>query len=303
MGRVVVVGSVNADLVVQVEVRPRPGETVRGGPLSVGPGGKGANQAVAAAVVGADVALVGAVGDDAHAEVALSGLRRAGVDLTEVDVAPGATGTAVIVVTPDGENAIVVSPGANGTVQPERAADAVDRAPGGTVVVLQLELPPATVAAAVRQAAGRGLRVVVNAAPAATLDTAVLAACDPLVVNASEAAVLLGLDAVDDPAAAARALLALGPRSVVVTLGAQGAVHATQGSDEVRGVTPPRVDAVDTTGAGDAFVGALSAALADGRVLHDAVELATLVGTLAVRRAGAQSSYPDATEIEEARRA
>ncbi|WP_318241349.1 ribokinase [Cellulomonas avistercoris] len=303
MGRVVVVGSVNADLVVQVQARPRPGETVRGGPLAVGPGGKGANQAVAAAVVGAEVTLVGAVGDDTHADVALRGLRRAGVDLTEVDVAPGATGTAVVVVTPDGENSIVVSPGANGTVQPGRAAAAVDRAPAGAVVVLQLELPAATVEAAVRQAAARGLRVVVNAAPAAALSPAVLAACDPLVVNGSEAAVLLGQDAVGDPAAAARALLALGPRSVVVTLGAEGAVHASQGSEKVRTVTPPRVAVVDTTGAGDAFVGALCAALADGLDLGDAVGLATLVGALAVQRPGAQSSYPDAAEIAEARRA
>ncbi len=296
---VVVVGSVNADLVARVEAHPAPGETVLGGSLLVLAGGKGANQAVAAALLGARVALVGAVGDDAFAAPATASLRSAGVDLTALDVVGGPTGIAMITVAADGENSIVVLPGANGSVGADAVAAHADVVGAARVVVLQGEIPRAGTEAAARAARGR---VVLNLAPVLALDPDVVRLADPLVVNEHEArgalAVLRGTDpaspdgaAAGDHAQVARALVAAGVRSVVVTLGAAGALVAVPG-EEVVAVPAPEVRAVDTTGAGDAFVGALAHGLAAGDGLVAAARLAVRVGAFAVTRPGAQASYP-----------
>lgn len=290
---VVVVGSVNADLLTRVAQHPARGETVLGRTLAVLPGGKGANQAVAAARLGARTALVGAVGTDAFAEPALAGLRAAGVDLGAVAVHDGATGLALVTVADDGENTIVVVPGANARVDGTAVAGHAALVAAAAVVVVQGEIPRTGTERAAASSTGR---LVVNLAPVVDVDPAVLRAADPLVLNEHEAPLLLA--ALGAPATGAdadglaRGLLAHGVRSVVLTLGGRGALVA-DGTVPVL-VPAPRVPVVDTTGAGDAFVGALAHRLARGDDLVAAARTAVRVGAFAVGRAGAQPAFPGA---------
>lgn len=301
----VVVGSANADLVVAVERRPEAGETVLGSDLATHPGGKGANQAVAAARLGASTALLARIGADGHGDLLAESLRGAGVDASGVLVDGTPTGVALITVDPSGNNSIVVSPGANARLTPQDVRRAEPLLAAARVVSLQLEIPPETAAEAVRTAVRNGTRVVLNPSPPAPLPADVLAACDPLVVNEHEARHLLraaGHEAADaaSPQAWAAGLLAGGPRSVVVTLGERGALVAD--ADGVLPVPTPQVEAVDTTGAGDAFTAALAWRLARGESLADAARFAVRVGAVAVTRPGAQESYPTLEEVDEAGR-
>ncbi|WP_432095426.1 ribokinase [Streptomyces sp. bgisy100] len=315
-----VVGSANADLVVGVDRRPEPGETVLGSDLAVHAGGKGANQAVAAARLGARTALLARVGDDPHGRLLLGSLESAGVDTAGVLTGEAPTGVALITVDPSGDNSIVVSPGANARLTPDDVRDAGELLAAARVVSLQLEIPPATVAAAVRAAAEAGTRVVLNPSPPAPVPGDVLAACDPLVVNEHEARFLLrghpaaGEGATPEASAPeasapeasapeewAAALLDRGPRSVVVTLGPEGALVARpEGTIRVPSLS---VDPVDTTGAGDAFTGALAWRLGVGDDLETAVRFAVRVGAAAVTRPGAQESFPTVSEVAEVVRA
>ncbi|WHT19487.1 ribokinase [Crossiella sp. CA-258035] len=293
---IVVVGSANADLVTTVARRPAAGETVLGSDLRVSPGGKGANQAVAAARLGAGVAFLGAVGDDEHGQLLLESMRSAGVRTEHVRTPDRPTGIAHITVTPDGENSIVVSPGANGTLT---TAD-IDRAASviaiSTVVLVSLEVPMPAALRAIELARAAGVRTVLNLSPPGPLTADALAALDPLIVNEHEAGWLLGAETTSaDGPALAEALLALGPRSVVVTLGGRGAVVATP--DCVSTVAAPRVSAVDTTGAGDAFAGALAARLSAGDELLAATGFAVRAAAISVTRPGAQPSYPTRGEV------
>ncbi|HEU5473101.1 MAG TPA: ribokinase [Actinophytocola sp.] len=274
-----------------VERRPAAGETVLGSDTVTLPGGKGANTAVAAARLGGRVAFLGAVGPDAHGDLLLESLRAAGVDVTAVRRTDRPTGIACITVTPDGENAIVVSPGANHALR-TADVDRVDLA-GTRILVASLEVPVPVVEHAIAVAAAHGVRAMLNLSPVARLAPATLAALDPLVVNEHEAAALLG--SVGANATEVRRLLDLGPVSAVVTLGARGAVVVSPAGQ--REIPAPRVDPVDTTGAGDAFTGALAVALAGGAELADAAELAVRVAAFSVTRAGAQPSYPSAAEL------
>jgi ribokinase len=283
---VIVVGSANADLVVSVDRRPGPGETVLGSDTEVLPGGKGANTAVAAARLGARVSLVASVGADTYGQMLRESLDQAGVDTAAIRTSNRPTGVAYIFVTPDGENSILVSPGANGAL----TADDIEIA-DGKVLVASLEVPLPTIEHAVAVAAKQGLRAVVNVSPIAELSAQTLAALDPIVVNEHEAEALLGPEA--DP----RGLLDLGPKSAVVTLGARGALVIE--ADGVQEIESPRVRAVDTTGAGDAFTGALAAKLAEGLSLGDAARFAVKVAAISVTRRGAQPSYPTATEVSD----
>ncbi|ANZ18891.1 PfkB domain-containing protein [Streptomyces noursei ATCC 11455] len=293
---VLVVGSANADLTVRVARRPGAGETVLGTDLMESAGGKGANQAAAAARLGGRTALLARVGGDAYGELLLAAQRSAGTDVAPVIVDEHArTGTAMIIVDPDGDNSIVVSPGANAALTPDDVAAAKGVIAASAVVSLQLEIPLETVRAAAAAAEEAGTRVVLNPSPAPEdLDRELLAVADPLVVNEHEARALSGR-ADGSPADWAAALRERGARSVVVTLGGDGAlVLDDSGTTAVPGV---RVEAVDTTGAGDAFTGALATRLAGGATLPEAARFAVRVGAAAVTKPGAQPSYPTAEEL------
>jgi ribokinase len=296
---VFVVGSINQDFVLNVERRPEPGETVTDAQLSKGNGGKGANQAAAAALLGASVLLLGRVGDDGFGEPLVEALADKGVDTSLIEAAPdSSTGTAFITVTPDGENAITVAPGANRRLTVEdvdRASEAIAEA---RVLVAQLEVPNEVVLRAVEVAAGSGTRALVNLAPPFEVPRALLEKVDPLVVNEHEAAFLLGerVEGVDGALSAAPELLTLGPKAAVITVGEAGAVFADGESTDH--LSAPKVDAVDTTGAGDAFVGALAAQLAQGASLEEAVAYAVRAGAAAVTKEGAQGALPTPERVE-----
>ncbi len=299
MADVFVVGSINQDFVLNVERRPEPGETVTDAQLSKGNGGKGANQAAAAALLGAQVAFLGRVGDDGFGEPLVEALAEKGVDTSMVEATPGSsTGTAVITVTPDGENAITVAPGANRSLTDEDVDDAAEAIGGARVLVAQMEVSPEVVLRAVEVAAQNGTRALVNLAPPFEVTRKLLEQLDPLVVNEHEAAFLLGerVEGVDGALSAASQLLALGPRSVVVTVGKDGAIFSDGESTEH--LPAPRVDVVDTTGAGDAFVGALAASLARDDSLEDAVAYAVRAGAAAVTKEGAQGALPTTDVVE-----
>lgn len=282
-----------------MERRPAPGETVTDARLATHNGGKGANQAAAAALLGASVAFLGRVGDDGFGRPLVRSLADKGVDTGLVREVPGSsTGAAFITVTPDGENAITVAPGANRRLTAEDVDDASESIGDAKVLVAQMEIPPEVVLRAVEVAASSGTRVLVNLAPTFEVPRALLEKLDPLVINEHEAAFLLGerVEGVDGALDAAPRLLALGPGSVVVTLGEAGAVFS--GGESAQHLTAPKVEVVDTTGAGDAFVGALAARLAADAPLKDAVAYAVRAGAAAVTEAGAQGALPTPDVVE-----
>lgn len=299
MADVFVIGSINQDFVLNVERRPEPGETVTDAQLSKGNGGKGANQAAAAALLGARVAFLGRVGDDGFGEPLVEALAEKGVDTSLIEATPGSsTGTAVITVTPDGENDITVAPGANRSLTTEDVDAAAEAIEGSRVLVAQMEVSPEVVQRAVEVAVSHGVRAVVNLAPPFGVPRELLEQLDPLVVNEHEAAFLLGerVEGVDGAISAAGELLALGPKSVVITVGKDGAVFSD--GDSTKHLPAPEVDVVDTTGAGDAFVGALAASLARDESLEFAVAYAVRAGAAAVTREGAQGALPTTDVVE-----
>jgi ribokinase len=272
--RIAVVGSVNVDLVARCERLPRPGETVTDAMLSRVQGGKGANQAVAAARLGAEVAIVASIGDDEHGQEAVLSLEREGVDVSGVGRVPGPTGVALIVVARDGENQIVVAPGANALLGPERV-----EVNGADAVLCQLEVPLDAVEAAAERAQGL---FCLNASPARPLQRELLVRAGLVVVNKHEAEAL-DLDTCGG--------------LVAVTLGADGAV-LLEGGKEIARARPPAVDVVDGTAAGDAFCAALVVSLVAGRERVEALERACAAGALAASRFGAQPSLPTAAEVD-----
>lgn len=296
-GSVCVVGSINMDLVVRTPRLPAPGETILGGPFETFPGGKGANQAVAAARMGARVSMVGRIGADDYGQSLRAMFVREGVDATAIRATAGtATGVGVIIVDERaGENTIVVAPGANASLTPEDVESVAGIVRSAAVLLVQLESPFETVEAAIRIARGAGRRVVLNAAPAGVAPGAMLRQVDLLVANRGEAALLTGGAAEDDPLALARDALRLGPAAVVVTAGAEGACLAMRdGSLRVPSIP---VRAVDSTAAGDAFCGSVAAWLASGRSVEEAVRAGCVAGALAATRAGAIPSLPKAHDV------
>lgn len=295
MGLITIVGSINADLTAHVHRHPTPGETLLGTTATVSAGGKGANQAVAAALLGAKVAMVSAVGRDAYAGPATAQLRSSGVDLRGVKEVDGPTGLAIITVADDGENSIIVIPGANATVDANYVHSQRAVIADADIVVLQGEIPADGFARAVALASGR---VVINLAPVIDVDRDRLLVADPLIANEHEAGLILDQLGVphpnDAPAVLINQLREAGFSSVVLTLGAAGALVS-----DSTGLTPiptPSITPVDTTGAGDAFTGALVARLAAGDSLADAAAFAARVGAFAATGPGAQSSYPHASD-------
>ena len=298
--RIVVVGSVNTDMVVKSQRIPAVGETVTGGQFVMAAGGKGANQAVAAARLGAEVTLVARIGRDLLGDQAAANYQKEGIltDFLFRD-AEQATGVALILVDARGENLISVASGANHALSPEDVQQAAERIRRADVVLLQLEIPLETVIFTAELAAAAGVRVILDPAPAPAgpLDAALLGHVSCVKPNETEAERLTGI-AVGDEASAAQAaqkLLAGGARSAVITLGSKGAFWTGEGRS---GFVPAvSVDAVDSTAAGDAFSGALACALAAGQSLEEAVRYASLVGAISVTRLGAQPSLPTADEV------
>ncbi|MFJ3468613.1 ribokinase [Pseudomonas sp. NPDC090201] len=298
--KVVIVGSLNMDLVTRAPRLPRAGETLAGQSFVTVPGGKGANQAVAAARLGASVAMIGCVGDDAYGEQLRSALLTEGIDCQAVTTIAGeSTGVALIVVDDNSQNAIVIVAGGNGHV----SASVVDGfdvlLQQAEVIICQLEVPESTVGHVLKRGHELGKTVILNPAPATgPLPEQWYGWVDYLIPNESEATALTGLP-VDSPAsaeAAAKTLLASGVGKVVVTLGEQGALFASQ--ERVEHFPAPRVKPVDTTAAGDTFVGGFAAALADGKSEAEAIRFGQIAAALSVTRSGAQPSIPTFAEVQ-----
>ncbi|WP_150236959.1 ribokinase [Nocardiopsis quinghaiensis] len=290
--RVAVFGSVNMDLVAYVDRVPASGETVTGTAFRQVPGGKGANQAVAAARAGADVAFLGAVGEDAFGEELRANLVDRGIDVSGLRTVPGVSGVAHIVVDGGGGNSIIVVPGANGEVAGVAQGDA-SVIEGGAALLLQLELPMGAVVSAARTGRELGVPVYLTPAPARELPDELLESVDVLVPNQHEAAAITGRT---DPREALAALLERVPE-VLLTLGEDGSLHGRRGAGVVR-VPARRVEAVDTTAAGDAFCGSFAVARAEGRGPEEAMRFAAAAAALSVQRHGASSSMAGRAEVE-----
>ena len=313
--QILVIGSSNTDMVVKTSKLPAPGETVIGGTFLMNPGGKGANQAVGAARLGAvdsaavdsaavdsggQVTFVAKVGNDIFGQQAVDGFRREGIDtryiLTDAD---SPSGVALINVDARGENCITVAPGANAQLQPTDVDAALQTAPPDTIVLIQLEIPLPTVEYAIRQAAKRGLRVMLNPAPARALPADLFPSLFLITPNETEAEILTGIRVTDWTTAerAAQQLHQMGVPNVIITLGAKGAYLHTQTGATI--IPPPPVTPVDTTAAGDCFNGAVAVALSEDQPLSDAVTFACRAASISVTRLGAQASMPTRREVND----
>ncbi|HOK47621.1 MAG TPA: ribokinase [Bryobacteraceae bacterium] len=298
---IIVLGSANMDLVLPLPRLPREGETLTGGDLALHPGGKGANQACAAAKLGGKAVMIAQVGSDPFAAKLIESLAANGVDTSRIGVSARPTGCASIYVLPDGENSIVISPGANATLDVDIALSKLDSLQSGDLLLCQLEIPLPTVAAALSKARAAGATTILDPAPAQSLSRDVLSSVDFLTPNQTEAAALLGRPGCEprgfeDAAEVARELLSLGPKTVVVKLGSLGCLIANANMCESVPAFP--VTAVDSTAAGDVFNAGFAVALAEGKGLVDAAVFASAAAAISVTRPGAQSSVPSRNEVE-----
>lgn len=298
---IAVLGSLNVDLVQRVPRLPLAGETIAGGDLARYPGGKGANQAHAAARLGGDVRMLGHVGDGPFGPWLRDHLAKAGIDVTDVRIVPESTGTALILVLPDGNNAISIAAGANAVAKPRWAREACQSLNEGDYLLAQLEIPVAAVVAGFEEAQARAATTVLDPAPAVDFDERLWSLVDILTPNEHEALALIGeanstLETEDDWKEVSKKLMARGPGTVLLTLGARGCYVAS--AKQHRHVPAPKVIPVDTTAAGDTFNGALVVALSEGMTLLNAVTFANRAAALSTTRPGAQPSAPTRAEVE-----
>jgi ribokinase len=297
MKKIIVVGSANTDMVVKIDKHPLPGETRLGGDFFMNAGGKGANQAVAAARLGGNVAFVARVGNDIFGKQTLDGLTNEQIDTSHVfidDTAP--SGTALIIVNEAGENSIVVAPGANAKLSSEDVYS-ISELTDTAFILMQLETPIETIKAVVKSAKIIGTKVILNPAPAQQLSNEILEGLFLLIPNESEASMLTGIQVTDLPTAsmAADAILQKGVSHVIITLGKQGAYFKSPFKEIL--IPAPSVVAVDTTAAGDTFCGALTVALTEGKDWEDSIRFAITAASISVTRMGAQASVPYRNEI------
>jgi len=300
MGKIVVVGSSNTDLVVRVKEIPAPGETVIGEDYYVNPGGKGANQAVAVARLGGDCAFVTKVGDDEYGRRAIRNFEAEGIDAGHVFMDKKAhTGTAFIVVDDKGENAITVSSGANARLLPSDVDTVRDLIEAADIVLMQLEIPVRTIEHVAEIASAKGARVILNPAPAVRLEPSLLSRLYMITPNETECEILTGISTNSEAGVceAAKRLMDEGIKNVIVTRGRQGSTFCGAGGQvDVPAICQKKV--VDTTAAGDVYIGALCVALAEGRPIPEAMAFATAASSIAVTRRGAQPSIPTREEAE-----
>lgn len=297
MQKIIIIGSSNMDITARVKSLPRPGETIGGGRLSQAGGGKGANQAIAAARLGADVTFVTCVGDDDSGKWMTRNFAADGMDISKVKISASPTGTALIFVDDNAENCIAVAPGANDDLLPEDVEAAKDCIAQSAYMLLQLETPMPTVCKAVELAAQAGVKVVLNPAPMTALPEEIFSKLFIISPNETEAEALTGIHIENEADArkAADALMAKGVANVIVTMGSAGSLVCTPESTEF--VKAQKVKAVDTTAAGDVYNGALVTALAEGKTIVEAAAFATKASGIAVTRMGAQTSAPYRKEI------
>lgn len=295
---ITVLGSTNTDMVVKTANFPRPGETLIGGEFFMFSGGKGANQAVAAARMSGQVRFVSRVGDDVFGKRALEEFRKEGLDTTYVSMdADRASGTALILVNGEGENEIVVAPGSNGTLTEQEVHAAREAIEHTGILLMQLEVPLSAIMQAAKIAHAKKIPVILNPAPACQLPEELYPLLHLITPNETEAEILTGITVTDEPSqrAAAKALLTKGVKHVILTLGSKG-VYYTDGGTEIR-VPAPKVEVVDTTAAGDVFNGVLAGELSQGKGWEDAMTLAVKAASHSVTRMGAQASMPYRREL------
>lgn len=296
--KILVIGSSNTDMTIKGKKLPAPGETVTGGVFYMGPGGKGANQAVAAKRLGGDVEFICKVGNDIFGDNALEGYRKEGIDISHVMRSKEASGTALILVDDSGENCISVASGANGDLTPADIESVADVIRGAGFLILQLEIPVESVLRAAKIAHEAGVYVILNPAPACELPKEIFKYISLMTPNRSEASIMSGCDVTDEASLekAVEVLKGYGVQDFVVTLGSKGSLVFKDGKDDM--IPSLKVNAVDATAAGDTFCGALCVALSEGLSLQEAAKFATKASAITVTRPGAQNSIPTRKEIQ-----
>ena len=298
MKNICVIGSLNMDLVVNVDTMPKPGQTIIGSNFKEVPGGKGANQAVAMARLNGNVSMIGKVGEDGFGQTLINSLKNDKVDTTYVQTAKGATGVALITVDKNAQNSIVVSPGANFEVKEDDIDNNIEAIKNSDIVVLQLETPLNTIRYALNKAKELNKYTILNPAPAVKLDDEIIKNVDLLTPNETELEIISGvsIETEEDIQKAAQIMIEKGVKELIVTLGSKGSLYINKEKSMFKKAY--KVEAVDTTAAGDSYTGALAVALSQDKCIEDAMDFASKVGALSVLKEGAQSSLPTLEDVE-----
>ena len=298
MKNICVIGSLNMDLVVNVDTMPKPGQTIIGSNFKEVPGGKGANQAVAMARLNGNVSMIGKVGEDGFGQTLINSLKNDKVDTTYIQTAKGATGVALITVDKNAQNSIVVSPGANFEVKEDDIDNNIEAIKNSDIVVLQLETPLNTIKYALNKAKELNKYTILNPAPAVKLDDEIIKNVDLLTPNETELEIISGvsIETEEDIQKAAQIMIEKGVKELIVTLGSKGSLYINKEKSMFKKAY--RVEAVDTTAAGDSYTGALAVALSQDKCIEDAMDFASKVGALSVLKEGAQSSLPTLEDVK-----